>query len=444
MPESSDFASLTSEQLFEKARRTLAGGVSHESRFAAPYPTYTNRAQGSKKWDVEGREYVDYAMGSASLLLGHSHPDVTAAVTEQVAMGTFYADCHPLEVEWAALVQELIPSAERVRFVGSGTEATMLAIRLGRAYSGKPKVLRFEGHYHGWHDYVAVGMTAPFDRIPSLGILPGAAEATVVVAPDADKVEAALRRDSEIGTIICEVSGANYGSVPMPDGFLKDLRRLADEHGVVLIFDEVITGFRWSPGGLQARDGIIPDLTTMAKVVTGGMPGGAVGGKEEIMRLLDPAVEFDGRKPAVTHKGTFNGNPLVAAAAVAALKVVRTGEPHRQADRIAGQLRQGMQKILDEHQVEGAVYGESSTFHVFFGKVPNGSVKGLSAAQIRALPKETVQAYRAGLRKRGVDNMSYLCGVTSLAHTDEDVARTLEAFEGTVQELIERGLIGRA
>src|SRR3546814_6644001 len=116
-----------------KARRTLAGGVSHEARFASPYPTYTNRAQGSKKWDVEGREYIDYAMGSASLLLGHSHPDVTAAVTEQVAMGTFYADCHPLEVEWAALVQELIPSAERVRFVGSGTEATTLAIRLGRA-----------------------------------------------------------------------------------------------------------------------------------------------------------------------------------------------------------------------------------------------------------------------------------------------------------------------
>src|SRR3546814_9608712 len=125
--------------------------------------------------------------------------------------------------------------------------------------------------------------------MPSLGILPGAAEATVVVAPDADKVEAALRRDSEIGTIICEVSGANYGSVPMPDGFLKDLRRLADEHGVVLIFDEVITGFRWSPGGLQARDGIIPALTTMAKIVTGGMPGGAVGRKEEIMRKIGRA-----------------------------------------------------------------------------------------------------------------------------------------------------------
>src|SRR3546814_760019 len=189
MPERSDFTGLTSEQLFEKARKTLAGGVSHESRFAQPFPTYTDRAQGSKKWDVEGRECIDYAMGSASLLLGHAHPDVTAAVTEQVSKGSFYADCHPLEVEWAGLVQELIPSAERVRFVSSGTEATMLAIRLGRAYSGKPKVLRFEGHYHGWHDYVAVGMAAPFDRVPSLGILPGAVEATVVVPPDANKVE---------------------------------------------------------------------------------------------------------------------------------------------------------------------------------------------------------------------------------------------------------------
>ncbi|MED5575698.1 MAG: aminotransferase class III-fold pyridoxal phosphate-dependent enzyme, partial [Pseudomonadota bacterium] len=171
--------SKSSEELFGKARERLAGGVSHESRFKGPFPKYIERAEGSRKYEVDGKEYVDYAMGSASLLLGHAHPKVVAELTEQAAKGTFFADCHPLEIEWAGLIQELIPCAERVRFVSSGTEATMLAIRIGRAYSGKNKILRFEGHYHGWHEFVDLGMNAPYDKPTSLGILPGTVESTV-------------------------------------------------------------------------------------------------------------------------------------------------------------------------------------------------------------------------------------------------------------------------
>lgn len=444
MVDAADLEGLSSEALFEKARATLAGGVSHESRFAAPHPKYVSRAQGSRKWEVDGTEYIDYAMGSASLLLGHAHPDVVAAITEQAAAGTFFADCHPLEVAWASLIQELIPSADRVRFVGSGTEATMLAIRIGRAHSGKPKVLRFEGHYHGWHDYAALGMKAPFDTMPTLGMLPGAAAATVVVPPDAGRVEAALKQDPEIGTVICEVSGANYGSVPLPHGLLGDLRRLADEYGAVLIFDEVITGFRWSPGGLQARDNILPDLTSLAKILTGGMPGGAVAGREEIMRLLDPETERDGMRPGVMHKGTFNGNPLVAAAGVAALKIVKEGDANRRADDAADRLRDGMRRILQEHQVDGAVYGDSSTFHVLLGDGARETVESRSAEKIRSVPKETVDAMRGGLRRRGVDLMSYMSGVTSAAHTNEDIDQTLDAFEATIREMIEHGTVGRA
>lgn len=433
----------SSKALFEKARARLAGGVSHESRFKAPYPKYIESARGSRKREVDGKEYIDYAMGSASLLLGHSHPKVVAALTEQAAKGTFFADCHPLEVEWAGLIQELIPSAERVRFVSSGTEATMLAIRIGRAYSGKNKILRFEGHYHGWHEFVDLGMNAPYDRPTSLGILPGTVEATVVVPPDIEWVESALAADDDIGTIICEVSGANYGSVPLPDGFLPELRRLADEHGTVLVFDEVITGFRWSPGGRQARDGVLPDLTSMAKIVTGGMPGGAVGGREEFMRLLDPTVEFRGRMPGVTHKGTFNGNPLVAASGVAALSEIRTGVPNRLADAAAERLRGGMRRIMEQHQVAGAVYGEASTFHIYLGDgAQDGSVANLGAAKIRGVPKNTVAALQGGLRKRGVDLMSHMSGVTSMAHTDEDIDQTLEAFEDTIQEMIAEGHVG--
>jgi glutamate-1-semialdehyde 2,1-aminomutase len=321
----------------------------------------------------------------------------------------------------------------------------MLAIRIGRAYSGKNKILRFEGHYHGWHEFVDLGMNAPYDKPTSLGILPGTVDCTVVVKPDLAKLEEALKSDDDIGTIICEVSGANYGSVPLPDGFLPELRRLADVHKAVLIFDEVITGFRWSPGGRQARDGVIPDLTTMAKIVTGGMPGGAVGGRVEFMRLLDPSVEFRGKTPGVTHKGTFNGNPLVAATGVAALSEIKTGMPNKLADAAAERLRTGMRKVIQQHQVAGAVYGEASTFHLYLGEgAADGSVAELGAEKIRGIDKGTVTAMQGGLRKRGVDLMSHMSGVTSMAHTDADIDETLEAFEDTVQEMIGAGHIGGA
>jgi glutamate-1-semialdehyde 2,1-aminomutase len=436
---------LDSAKLWDRARLSLAGGVSHDGRFLPPHPTYMNRAKGARKWDVEGREYIDYAMGSAAMMLGHAHPDVVAAVQAQMELGTFYATVHPLEIEWAELVQELVPSAERVRFTASGTEATLLAIRVARAYSKRTKVLRFEGHFHGWHDNVLLGMKAPFDAWPSLGI-PEELRSTVVVAPtDANRVEEMLKADPGIGTIICEVSGANWGSVPISDAFLRSLRELADRYERVLIYDEVITGFRWSPGGKQALIGVTPDMTTMAKIVAGGMPGGAIGGKADIMRLLDPAYEQDGQKPPVAHKGTFNASPIVSAAAIAALKVIRTGEPHRQANAIAQLMRTGLQRVLDDMAVDALVYGEASTFHVYFAKgARTCAVSAISPAAIRSsLNRDALDIYTNGLRKRGVDFMSFTGGVTSLAHRDSDVAPTLEAFRGAVQDLLDAGRLAR-
>ena len=212
----------------------------------------------------------------------------------------------------------------------------------------------------------------------------------------------------------------------------------------MLIFDEVITGFRWSPGGKQALIGVTPDLTTMAKVVAGGMPGGAIGGRQDIMRLLDPTHEHEGYKPAVAHKGTFNASPIVSAAAIAALKVIRTGEPHRQANRIAQAMRTGMQKLLDDMQVDALVYGEASTFHVYFAKGARScALSSISPAAIRGLSRDTLDIYTNGLRRRGVDFMSFTGGVTSLAHQDSDVAPTLEAFTGAVQDLLDAGRIAR-
>jgi glutamate-1-semialdehyde 2,1-aminomutase len=433
----------TSRKLFEQAVNLLAGGVAHEYRYVAPFPIYVDRAKGSRKWDVDGNEYVDYSMGSASLLLGHAHPDVVAALHEQIDRGTFYASCHPLEIEWTRLIQRLIPSAERVRYVGSGTEATMLAIRIARAYTGRTKILRFEGHYHGWHDYVTTGMQVPFYEAPSLGLLPGSIEATVVVPADPGRAEQVLRQDPDIAAIIFEPSGASWGTVPLPAGFHAEMRRLATRHGVVLIFDEIITGFRHSTGGVQALVGVTPDLTTLAKVLTGGLPGGAVAGRAEIMRVLDPQQEFKGKRPGAIHRGTFNASPLVAAAGVAALKVVATGEPQRHADAIAARLRERMQQVLTKHAVAGAVYGDASTFHIYIGRGARGSIEGLTAEQLKGIPKKTVTALQQALRVRGVDLMTYTGGVTSMAHTDEDVRQTAAAFDDAVRELLAEGMLER-
>ncbi len=433
----------TTKAMFERARGLLAGGVSHQSRFAVPFPIYVERAEGARKWDVDGNAYIDYAMGSASLMLGHAYPAVVAAIQSQAALGTFFANCHPLEVEWAELIQFMLPSAERVRFVGSGSEATSLAVRIARAYAEKPRIIRFEGHYHGWHDHLITGVAKPFDQPPTLGVLPESVASTVVCPVELSAVAETLERDDGIAGIIIETSGASWGTIPLPEGFLAGLRELADSFGVVLIFDEVITGFRFSPGGVQARIGVTPDLTTLAKILTGGMPGGAVAGKAEIMHLLDPAEETQGKRPGVSHRGTFNGNPVVAASGLATLKILKDGAPQRIADARARAIRDGLAGILERHEVAGAAYGESSTFHLYFDAKGRTGIEGATAAELKGIPKETVATLNRGLRTRGVELMSYTGGTTSSAHGEDDVAKTLEAFDDVIQEMVSAGQLAR-
>lgn len=433
----------TSKALFERAKGTIAGGITSELRAAEPFPIFIDRAEGSRKWDVDGNEYVDYCMGSAALLLGHAHPAIVKAVADQAAKGTLYSALTELELRWADLVRELYPSAERVRFVGTGTEANILALRLARAFTGKRKVLRFEGHFHGWGDDTAVGVKIPWNEPPSHGLPPGVREGTIVCPAETEVVARALEADSDIGAIILEPSGASWGTVPLPPGFLKDLRVLADKHRVPLIFDEVITGFRWSPGGAQASEGVRPDLTSLAKNLTGGLPGGAVAGREDILSLLDTAKEYKGKKAGVFHRGTFNANPVSAAAGIAALEIFRTGGPQRHADQLAAKLRDGMQKILRKQEIAGAVYGGSSTFHIFLGKGARGTIKGLSPVDLKGIPSKTVNALQRALRQRGVDLLSYTGGVTSSAHTEKDIEFTLSAFDEALRELIESGNVER-
>ncbi|MFA3921033.1 aspartate aminotransferase family protein [Ruegeria hyattellae] len=428
---------MTNQSLSIQARAALPGGVSHELRYRDPHPVFIERAQGAQKWDVDGRRYIDFKMGSASQVLGHCHPAIVEAIQKQAARSIFSADCHKAEIEWAEWVNNLFPCADRTRFTASGSEATMLALRLGRAHSGKDHVLRVEGHYHGWHDHALKGAKPGSDQATSLGIPQVINELIHVCAANTQAVESALQ-DTRIGTVIIEASGANYGCVPLATDTLRALHDVARAAGVVLIFDEIITGFRWSPGGRQARDNIVPDLTTLAKIVTGGLPGGAICGRSEIMELMNNATVRDGIGPAVSHKGTFNGSPLVAAAAVAAMPLLASGDAQAQADKMATRMRDGMNAAMDEQGVTGIAYGDSSIFHVFFGQ---RSLEGLGPKEIRGLPKPIVKAYRDGMLWRGVDMMAYTSGLTSAAHTPDLIDEALTAFSDTLLDMVRDGVL---
>jgi glutamate-1-semialdehyde 2,1-aminomutase len=274
----------------------------------------------------------------------------------------------------------------------------------------------------------------------SIGIPKGTLESVIVLPPDLDVLERTLAASNDVAGVITEGSGASYGTVPLPSGFVEGVRRLTQQYGVVMILDEVITGFRWSPGGLQQKLRIVPDLCTLAKVLTGGLPGGAVAGREEVMQVLTQTGDsHHDRYQRVYHGGTFNANPYAAATGNAALSIVATGEMQEQADRMAQRLRLGLQGVMDLHEVNACVYGEASTFHVYFG---GRSIEGLDANTLKNQPARTQTAFRQALQVRGVDLMSRTSGVLSGTHTEADIDRALEAFDGAVKAMLDEGLIG--
>src|SRR5438128_1028804 len=305
-----------SRRLAERARTVFPDGVTHDNRHLEPFPVYIDRASGAYKWDVDGHRLLDYWFGHGALLLGHCHPAVVEAVQEAAGRMTHPGACHEKEIEWGQWVQRLVPSAERVRFTSSGTEATLMALRLARIFNGKPKVLKFTGHFHGWHDAVMPGAYPPYDSAAVPGLPTEVTLHTVVIPPnDLNMLEQTLTSDLQIGAVILEPTGGHWGQVPVRGEFLRELRRLTEKHGQLLIFDEVITGFRVHPGGAQAHYEIRPDLTTLAKMLAGGLPGGAGAGRADVLAH----IEVRPGKPKMRHPGTYNANPLSAAAGVATL-----------------------------------------------------------------------------------------------------------------------------
>ncbi|MEO8458569.1 MAG: aminotransferase class III-fold pyridoxal phosphate-dependent enzyme, partial [Chloroflexota bacterium] len=348
-----------SARAYEEASRVFPSGVTHDVRYLTPFPLFVDRAAGSHKWDVDGNEIIDYVMGHGALFMGHAHPAITAAIVEQAAKGTHYGANHLLEVEWGSLVTQIVPSAEEVKFTSSGTEATLMAIRLARAYTGRDRILKFDGHFHGWHDAVTGARDPEGDTPASAGVPASVSSNTICVAQgDIRAVEEKLAA-GDVAAVILEPTGASYGTMPLDSSFLGQVREATARANTVLIFDEVVTGFRVAPGGTQARYGVTPDLTTLAKILAGGMPGGAVAGKTDIISML----EFrDSRWNAkrVQHPGTFNANPVSAAAGVAMLKMVATGEHHAHADDLNQRLIPALNDVLDLAGIPGAAYGLAS------------------------------------------------------------------------------------
>jgi len=439
----------TSQQLYEKACRVFPSGVTHDGRFLSPFPIYAERASGSKKWDVDSNEYIDYWVGHGSLLLGHGRPEVVEAVKEQVSKGTHYGACHRLEIEWGELVQKLIPSAEKVKFVSSGTEATMMAIRLARTFTGKNKIVKFEGHFHGWHDAAIPGVKPPFNIPPSPGIPDGFLNNTLLCPPnDSESLRKILAEDDDIAAVIIEPTGASFVAIPTRDGFLQELRDLTKQNNVPLIFDEVITGFRVSPGGAQEYYGVMPDLTALAKILGGGLPGGAVAGSADIMKNLEFRDDSNwNRYKKIYHPGTFNGNPLSASAGIAALKIVSSGEDIKKANATAKILREKLNGVIKKHGINWCVYGQFSGFKIF---KDNDCEKRDSCdfetcdfdhARLKTGgDPELSRILRIGMLLNGVD-MSTSLTLTSSAHSMEDVDKTVAAFDATIAQMKKEKII---
>jgi glutamate-1-semialdehyde 2,1-aminomutase len=430
-----------SAELYDRSRQAIAGGITHDSRNFAPFPIYIERAEGGRKWDVDRNELVDHWMGHGSLLLGHNNPKVTAAVAEQVHKGTHYGACHELEVAWAEQIVRLIPSAEWVRFTMSGTESTMLAMRDARAFTGREKIIRFAGHFHGWHDYAMAGYQPPFDTPTSTGVPKAVSDSMLVAYPNnIDSVRELLdAHRGEVAAVILEPGGGSNAIIPTNVQFLKELRALTLERGVVLIFDEVITGFRYSPGGAQQVYGVTPDLTTLAKIVAGGLPGGAVVGKRDILQVQTFKGELHkDRFERVLQQGTFNANPLSAAAGLAALQIVGEGWVTEQANQLGEQLRVGLRDCLERRGVAGAVLGEFSVFQILLGEGMDDAAETTDVQRLMA-GRGAVNTLRKAMLLNGVDLMRS-GGFTSIAHQDADISQTLGAFDRSLEALQREGL----
>ncbi len=422
-----------STQLFQQAQTLLPGGVDspvRAFRAVGGQPLFIERGQGPYLFDVDGNRYIDYVLSWGPLILGHAHPEVIAAVQRAAERGTSFGAPSPLEIELARLVQSFLPAVEMLRFVNSGTEATMTALRLARAFTGRNKIIKFEGCYHGHADLLLVQAgsgVATLGLPDSPGVPPATVQDTLVARyNDLDSVAALFERfPGQIAAVIVEPVAGNMGVVPPVEGFLHALRELTRDHGSLLIFDEVMSGFRVHPGGAQTLYRVTPDLTTLGKVIGGGLPVGAYGGRREIMRLIAPAGP-------VYQAGTLSGNPLAMSAGIATLKALQTpGLWERIAER-AARLSAGMGDLARAAGIPLHGNRVGTMFSAFFTSTP---VRDWPTA--KTSDTDRFAKFFRGMLARGVylAPSQFEAGFLSAAHDDEMIETTLEAAQAVFKTL---------
>jgi glutamate-1-semialdehyde 2,1-aminomutase len=415
-----------SKRLYEKAKRVFPSGVSYFIRHMEPYPFYTVRAQGSRLVDVDENEYIDFWMGHYALILGHSPPKIMREVKRQIEKGTHYGTCHELEIALAEQVVKMVPSAEMVRFTNSGTEAAMYATRLARSYTKREKIAKFEGGWHGGYDALLLAVKPPFDLSESSGLTEGTLKDTAVLPfNDIDRVAKLIRKENLAAVVVEPVLGAG-GCIPAKKEFLKALRELCSENGILLVFDEIITGFRLAPGGAQQFFNVSPDITILGKILGGGFPVGAIGGPREIMELMDPLLH---ERPKFSfHGGTFCSNPITMTAGLATLKTLEDGTIIGDLNKRGDKLRQDLADIFERRCMDVQVVGTSSLFHTHFTNEEVNDVHSVFRAN-----RDRLAQYHMHLIANGVFFLPTKTGALSAAHTKTDVEKFLLETENHVR-----------
>ena len=424
-----------SAELHQKATQYMPGGDTRNSIFWDPFPLYVTDGTGTTLTDADGNKRTDFVNNMTTLILGHRPPEVTKAVADQLDHGMSFPAPSPSVVRWAELMCERVPSLDKVRFVNTGTEATLNAIRAARAFTGKQKLVKCEGAYHGNHDAIQISVVPPLDKAgdanspEAIKAFPGISETAtddIFIAPFNDIVaaEKVIREHAnELAAVIVEPVNGQCGMVPGKPEFLEGLRRITDELGIVLIFDEVIA-FRIAYGGAQDYYGITPDLTCFGKVVGGGMPVGAFGGREDIMSMWDPS---DGGA-VVQHAGTFNGNPMTAAAGVATLENL-TPEKYEYLDQLGESLRTKLRALFAELEVPMGVTGVASLFALQFTPTEVTDYRTFATND-----KNMLKIMFIGLLNEGFLMSNRCAGNVSTVHTEDDV----DAFVNAVRNVLKR------
>ncbi|UCD96953.1 MAG: aspartate aminotransferase family protein [Candidatus Bathyarchaeota archaeon] len=428
MPAKYEQQTSKSKEFHYRARKVLPAGVSYFIRFFEPYPFYVNWAQGSKLKDVDGNEYTDFWMGHYTHILGHSPQNVIAAVSEQIQHGTHYGVSHELEVMLAEKIVTMVPCADMVRFCNSGTESSMYAVRLARSFTGKNGIVKFEGGWHGGYDPLHKAVKPPFEMSASSGLVDEALKDTIIV-PYND-LNGVIRKtdDHEIAAILIEpVLGAG-GCIPANREFLKGLREFCDDRQILLIFDEIITGFRLAPGGGQEYYGVIPDIAIFGKILGGGFPIGAVTGKREIMERMDPML-FE--RPSFSFQGgTFTGNPTSLVAGLEVLKSLEDGQIIHDLNRRGERLRKDLQEVFSSSTIDVNVTNAGSLFCTHFTAEPVNDVHAVFRADRRRLLD-----YHLKLIEKGIFFLPTHSGALSTVHSEEELQHLLVESEKYVKSL---------